>query len=44
LAQLASFIAEQTGKHDKIAEELQSSFGPTLQQIKTDTLTYNTVS
>lgn len=44
LALLANFIAEQTDKHDKIAEEINSSFGPELDDLGVRALTIDNVS
>ncbi|KAI7903139.1 uncharacterized protein BX663DRAFT_507577 [Cokeromyces recurvatus] len=41
LALLANFISEQTDKHEKIADELNSSFGPTLKDMHVRTLAMN---
>ncbi|OBZ86610.1 Nucleoporin NSP1, partial [Choanephora cucurbitarum] len=42
LAIFAHFMSEQTDKQERIAEQLKSSFGPTLSQIHTNTLALNT--
>lgn len=44
LALLYNFIEEQTDKRDKIEEEINSSFGPTLDQMGAKAMAMNTVS
>lgn len=36
-------MSEQTDKQERIAEQLKSSFGPTLSQIHTNAIALNTV-
>lgn len=44
LSLLYQFITEQTDKHDKIAEEINSSFGPKLEEMGVKATSMTTVS